>query len=147
LLLSFCVAPPIVAARTSTPPKNEASAACLPTTSTSTTSASRAIVYMECTPVSNPAITFAPAPYCDCGEFQLVDFYSSLIVRCASVVTAGDVRPYVLCVCVWGGALLLGCWPIRVRVKSLYTYPFSMQYKKTVQNLTLMIKPSSEYNL
>jgi hypothetical protein len=43
LLLSFCVASPIVDARTSTPPEEQATDACLPTTATSTsaTSASR----------------------------------------------------------------------------------------------------------
>jgi hypothetical protein len=38
--MSFCVALPIVDARTSTPPKNEVTAACLSTTTTSTSSTS-----------------------------------------------------------------------------------------------------------
>jgi hypothetical protein len=48
-LLSFCVASPTVDARTSTPPEEQTTAACLPTTATSTsaTSASRGYCLLE----------------------------------------------------------------------------------------------------
>jgi hypothetical protein len=65
LLLSFCVALPIVDARTSNPQRTTQR-----TTSTSGLRLPRHpgdIVYMECTLVSAPAATFARSRHCDCG--------------------------------------------------------------------------------
>jgi hypothetical protein len=127
LPVSFCcVVLPIVDARTSTPPEEQVSAACLPTAtiSTSATSAStgyrllgaytglyssrniRTITTLRLRGDFNPS---APT-------FGL---YSSLIVCGAPVATAGDVR---LCVSVCGPASLLGCRPIRVRVSCVSIY-------------------------
>jgi hypothetical protein len=104
-----------------------------------------AIVFLEHTPVSAPAATFAPLRGCDCGgDFSpsapTFGLYSSLIVCGAPVATAGGMLD---CVCVsvsvCGLAPLLGCRPIMVRVESLYIYI----YIYTSSPINTIVHPST----
>jgi hypothetical protein len=91
----------------SAPPKEHATDVYLPTTTTliSLHRHSRAIVFLECTPVSTPAATFAPSRHCDCGGFNPLappfSFYSSLIVCDAPRCDYGEMLDSVCSLCVW----------------------------------------------
>jgi hypothetical protein len=97
-----CVALPIVDARTSTPPEDQASAARLPTatTSTSATSASRGYRLLRAHTGLYSSLNIRTITTLRLrGDFNpsapTFGLYSSLIVCSAPVATAGDVR---LCV-------------------------------------------------
>jgi hypothetical protein len=97
-----------------------------------------AIVFLEHTPVSTPAATFAPSRRCACGGISTRRLLPSASTPVSSCVVPplrlrGDVK---LCVCVsvCGSAPLLGCRPIRVRVESLYIVPLLY----AIQQFTLL---------
>ena len=116
-----CVALPIVDARTSTPPEDQAFAARLPTatTSTSATSASRGyrllgahtVLYSSCN-----IRTITTLRLRGISTRRLLSSASTPVSSC--VVPRCDCRGMLDCVC--GPTPLLGCRPIRVRVVSLY---------------------------
>jgi hypothetical protein len=90
-----------------------------------------AIAFLESTPVSSPAATFAPSRRCECGGIstrRLLPSASTPVSSC--VVPLLGLREVLNCV--YGPAPLLGCRPIRVRVscESIYYNPFLMQYSK-----------------
>jgi hypothetical protein len=119
LVLFSCVALPTINARTSTSPEEQAIVVCLPTTTTSTsaTSVSRGyrLLGVHTGLYSSRNIRILTTTRLR-GDFNpsapTFGFYSSLIVCGAPLRVSEDVR-------LWG-APLLGCRPIRVRVKSLY---------------------------
>jgi hypothetical protein len=83
-----------------------------------------AIVFLEHTLVSTPVTTFASSRRYDCGGISTRRLLPSASTPVSSCVVPplrlrGNVR---LCVCVsvCGPKPLLGCRPIRVRVKSIY---------------------------
>jgi hypothetical protein len=128
-----CVALPIVDARTSTPPEDQASAACLPTatTSTSATSASRGYHLLGAHTglfSSRNIRTITTLQLRGISTRRLLPSASTLVSSCVvpPLQLRGDVRLCV-CECVWA-APLLGYRPIRVRIESIYCNPFSMQY-------------------
>jgi hypothetical protein len=82
-----------------------------------------AIVFLEHTPISTPAATFAPSRRCDCEGIstrRLLPSVSTPVSSC--VVPPLRLRGMLdsVCVSVCGPAPLMGYRPIRVRVESLY---------------------------
>jgi hypothetical protein len=113
LLLSFCVVLSIVDARTSTPPKEQATAAFLPTTATSTSATSTSWGYrllgVHIGLYSSRNIRTLTTLRLR-GNFN--PSASTPVSSC--VVPPLQLRGMLDCVC--GSAPLLGCRPIRVRV-------------------------------
>jgi hypothetical protein len=117
----FCVAPPTVDARTSTPRRTRLLLRRLRLPRRPV-----AIMYMECTPVSTLAATLAPSRRYVCGGISTGGSYLWLLLqshclRCFRLRLRGDVRVCVS-ICVGGLAPLLGCRPIRVRVPWVSIY-------------------------
>jgi hypothetical protein len=120
-VLFCCVALPTIDARTSTPPEEQATAGCLPTTvtSTSATSASRDYrlfgvhtgLYSSCNIRTLTTLRVRGDINPSVPSFG---FYSSLIMCGVPVATAGVLD------CVWRGTPLFCCRPIMVRVLCLY---------------------------
>jgi hypothetical protein len=100
-----------------------------------------AIVFLEHTPVSTPAATFAPSRRCDCGgDFNpsapTFGLYSSLIVCGAPVAAVGDVR-----LCVWVCVNRHHCWAAGPLGLGLSLYIVLILY--AIQQFTILQKPNT----
>jgi hypothetical protein len=119
-VLFCCVALPIVDARMSTPPEEQAPVVCLLTSATSTsansTSRGYRLLRIHIGLFSSRNIRLTTLRLRGISTRRLLSSASTPVSSC--VVPRCDCRGMLDCVC--GPTPLLGCRPIRVRVVSLY---------------------------